>query len=89
MAAVSDLLYNQPRLLGVSGASADMRELLASDAREATEASALLVYRIWRQLGSLIPALQELDALIFTGGIGERPRGDTGTGVHGSRMADQ
>lgn len=70
-AAVSDLLYRQSGLLGVSGISGDMRTLLASPAPEAREAVDLFVYRILRHLGSLVATLGGLDALIFTGGIGE------------------
>ena len=69
--ALSELLYRRCGLLGVSGISDDMRELLASDAAEAKEAVDLFVYRIGRELGSLAAALGGLDALVFTGGIGE------------------
>ncbi|MCI0466364.1 MAG: acetate/propionate family kinase [Beijerinckiaceae bacterium] len=69
--AANHLLYNQSGLLGVSGISDDMRELLAADDPRAEEAIALFVYRIGRELGSLAAALGGLDALIFTAGIGE------------------
>lgn len=65
------LLYEQSGLLGVSGISSDMRELLASPDPGAAEAIDLFVYRIGRELGSLSAALGGLDALVFTGGIGE------------------
>lgn len=71
VAAVTELLYQHSGLLGVSGISGDMRTLLASDAPEADEAIDLFVYRIGRELGSLAAALGGLDALVFTGGIGE------------------
>jgi acetate kinase len=48
-----------------------MRELLASGDPRAAEAIDLFVYRIGRELGSLAAALGGLDALVFTGGIGE------------------
>jgi acetate kinase len=70
-AALQRLLYERSGLLGVSGISSDMRTLLASDAPSAKEAIDLFVYRIGRELGSLAAALGGLDALIFTGGIGE------------------
>lgn len=70
-AEVSRLLYEQSGLLGVSGVSDDMRELLASPNPDAAEAVDLFVYRIGRELGSLAAALNGLDALVFTGGIGE------------------
>jgi acetate kinase len=69
--ALTDLLYRKSGLLGVSGISNDMRTLLASAAPEAREAVDMFVYRITRELGSLAAALGGLDALIFTGGIGE------------------
>jgi len=68
---VSELLNHQSGLLGVSGISGDMRTLLASDSPEAAEALALFVQRVQRELGSLAAALGGLDALVFTGGIGE------------------
>ena len=67
---VTDLLYRRSGLLGVSGISADMRELLASRSERAAEAIELFVYGAARQLGGLIATLGGLDALIFTGGIG-------------------
>jgi acetate kinase len=69
--AIEKLIYNQSGLLGVSGVSSDMRELLASDEPRARLAVDLYVYRIGRELGSLAAALGGLDALVFTGGIGE------------------
>ncbi|MYL24365.1 acetate/propionate family kinase [Vreelandella massiliensis] len=68
---VSTLLYKKSGLLGVSGISSDMRELLKSDAPEAHEAIELYCYRIAREIGSLVAALGGLDQLIFTAGIGE------------------
>ncbi|MCJ2185722.1 acetate/propionate family kinase [Novosphingobium beihaiensis] len=68
---VSEMLYHRSGLLGVSGISNDMQALLASPALEAREAVDLFVYRIVRELGSLAAALGGLDALVFTGGIGE------------------
>lgn len=69
--ALTRLLYKESGLLGVSGISQDMRALLASTAPEAAEAVALFCYRITRELGSLAAAAGGLDALVFTGGIGE------------------
>jgi len=70
-AEVEDLLYHRSGLLGVSGVSSDMRELLASDSPQAREAIELFAYRAARELGSLVAALGGLDALVFTAGIGE------------------
>jgi acetate kinase len=69
--AIERLIYNQSGLLGVSGVSSDMRTLLASSEPRAALAVDLYVYRIGRELGSLAAALGGLDALVFTGGIGE------------------
>ena len=69
--AIERLIYKESGLLGVSGISSDMRELLASDAPRAALAVELFVYRIGRELGSLAAALGGLDALVFTAGIGE------------------
>ena len=68
---LEELLYRQSGLLGVSGLSSDMRTLLESSSPAAAEAIDLFVYRIGRELGSLAAALGGLDALVFTGGIGE------------------
>jgi len=70
--ALERLLYEESGLLGVSGISSDMRVLLDSDDPRAAEALDLFVYRIRLELGSLAAALDGLDALVFTGGIGER-----------------
>jgi len=68
---LTELLYHRSGLLGVSGASGDMRDLLASKEASAAEAVEYFCYRISRELGSLAAALGGLDALVFTGGIGE------------------
>lgn len=70
-AQVGRLLHTESGLLGISGVSDDMRTLLASPAPHAAEAVELFVHRIKREIGSLAAALDGLDALIFTGGIGE------------------
>ncbi len=68
---MSRILYKESGLLGVSGISQDMRTLLSSDKPEAREAVDLFCYRIVRELGSLVAAAGGIDALVFTGGIGE------------------
>ncbi|MCB1948671.1 acetate/propionate family kinase [Nitrosomonas sp.] len=68
---VADLLNNKSGLLGVSGISSDMRELLDNDSPYAAEAIDLFVYCAGRELGSLAAALGGLDTLVFTAGIGE------------------
>jgi len=68
---LEDLLYNKSGLLGLSGISSDMKTLLASNDPHAREAVDQFCYAIVRHLGSLSAALGGLDALVFTGGIGE------------------
>jgi acetate kinase len=85
--ALEQLLYHECGLLGVSGISSDMRTLLASDDPSAKEAIELFVYRIGRELGSLAAALGGLDALVFTGGIGERSANIRCTNLPSGRMA--
>ena len=67
------VLYTKSGLLGVSGLSNDMRLLRSKAATDADAKRAidLFVYRIAREIGSLISALNGLDGLVFTGGIGE------------------
>jgi acetate kinase len=70
-AQISKLLYEESGLMGVSGISDDMQVLLSAQDPRAAEAIDLFVYRIGLELGSLAAALHGLDALVFTGGIGE------------------
>jgi acetate kinase len=69
---LEELIYKKSGLLGVSGISSDMRTLRSSDDPRAREAIDLFIYRIVREVGSLAAALGGLDALVFTGGIGQR-----------------
>ena len=68
---MSDLLYKQSGLLGLSGLSHDMRELEASSSPHAREAIDYFVFRIRREIGGLAATLGGLDGLVFCGGIGE------------------
>lgn len=68
---LEQLLYHRSGLLGVSGFSMDMRELLATELPAAKFSVDLYCYRARLELGSLVAALGGLDALVFTGGIGE------------------
>lgn len=70
-AALSDLLYRESGLLGVSGLSGDLRDLLASDATTARQAVDLYVHHLVRGIGAMAATLGGLDALVFSGGIGE------------------
>jgi acetate kinase len=68
---LEDLIYRKSGLLGVSGISSDMRALRASSDSHAREAIDLFVHRIVRETGSLVAALDGVDAFVFSGGIGE------------------
>jgi len=70
---IDALLNKQSGLLGLSGTSGDMRDLLEREARDdrAAEAVALFCYRAKKYVGAYAAALGGLDALIFAGGIGE------------------
>ncbi|MDQ1745184.1 MAG: acetate kinase [Pseudonocardiales bacterium] len=74
LAAVLDQLNTRSGLLGLSGISNDMRSLeQAADAGSAAAALAIEVfcYRLAKAIGALAVALERLDAVVFTGGIGE------------------
>ncbi len=68
---VETMLYSRSGLLGVSGVSNDVRELLNSDDPHAREAIELFVFRLAREAGGLASSLGGLDGLVFTAGIGE------------------
>jgi acetate kinase len=72
-ATLSKVVNHQAGLLGVSGISADMRDLLQRERSDthAAEALALFCYQARKFLGALAAALGGLNTLIFTGGIGE------------------
>lgn len=71
MSEVEALLYRKSGLLGVSGISSDVRDLLASPAPHAREALDLLTYRVARHIGALAAVLGGLDGIVFTAGVGE------------------
>lgn len=68
---LEDLLYRQSGLLGLSGISGDMRDLLASGKPQAQAAVEYYCYWAARHAGSLITALGGIDGLVFTAGVGE------------------
>jgi acetate kinase len=72
-AALNRLVNHEAGLLGVSGLSADMRDLLGKEANDprAADAIALFCYVARRSVGALAAVLGGLDTLIFTAGIGE------------------
>ncbi|MGD0050719.1 MAG: acetate/propionate family kinase [Vulcanimicrobiaceae bacterium] len=71
---LDEVLTRRSGLLGVSGTSADMRELLERRATDAAAAEAveLFVYQAKKNIGAFVAVLDGLDTLVFTGGIGER-----------------
>ena len=72
--AISRLINRQSGLLGASGTSGDMRDLLSAEASDprAADAIALFCYQAKKYLGASAAALGGLDLLVFTAGIGER-----------------
>ena len=71
---LEDLLYRKSGLLGLSGISPDMRILLASNKPEAKEAVDYYCYSAARHAASLVAALEGIDAIVFTGGVGENAK---------------
>jgi acetate kinase len=68
---VEDILYKKSGLLGISGISNDMRELLSSNEPGARLAIDYFVYHTAKELGALAAVLRGIDGLVFTAGIGE------------------
>ncbi|HEY4596300.1 MAG TPA: acetate kinase, partial [Thermoanaerobaculia bacterium] len=71
-AEVETILYKKSGLLGISGISNDMRDLLGSPDPAARLAVDYFVYQAAKQVGALAAVLGGVDALVFTAGIGER-----------------
>jgi acetate kinase len=74
VAALGELLDRRSGLLGVSGSSPDMRDLLAREHEDprAEDAIALFCHQARKAIGALATTLGGLDTLVFSGGIGER-----------------
>ena len=75
---ISDLLNKKSGLLGISGVSNDMRDLLKASKSKNVKASAraklaieIFIYRIEKYIGAYQVAMKGLDAVVFTAGIGE------------------
>jgi acetate kinase len=68
---VEEVLYKKSGLLGISGISNDMRDLLGRAEPEARLAVDYFVFRTAKEIGALAAAVGGLDALVFTAGIGE------------------
>ena len=92
--AVATLLYRQSGLLGLSGISGDVRELEASADPAAAEALGHFVEQVVQGIGRMAAALRGVDAIVFTGGIGEnaaalRARMVQGCGWLGAALDDE
>lgn len=72
VADLEDLFYKQSGLLGISGSSADMRDLLEAKQPRAQLAVDYFVFHVAREIAALTATLGGVDALVFTAGIGER-----------------
>ena len=68
---VETLLYKKSGLLGISGISNDMRDLLGRSEPQARLAVDYFVYRAAKEIGALAAVLEGVDAIVFTAGIGE------------------
>lgn len=69
--ALEDMLYHRSGLLGLSGISGDARLLVESEVVAAGEALDIFAFRVAREAAALAATLGGMDALVFTGGIGE------------------
>jgi acetate kinase len=69
--AIDRLVTQESGLLGVSGLSADMREIVTADSSEAREAVDLFCHTARKHLAALTATLNGVDTIVFTGGIGE------------------
>ncbi len=72
--SVRTLINKRAGLKGVSGLTADMRQLLASDAPDAKFAVGMFIDRLVLEVGRAAAALQGVDTIVFTGGIGENAK---------------
>lgn len=72
-AELSDLVNHRSGLLGVSGVSPDMQDLLSREGgdKAAAEAVEMFCYQVKKSIGAYAAVLEGVDALVFTGGIGE------------------
>jgi len=68
---VETILYKRSGLLGISGISNDMRDLLGRSEKEARLAVDYFVYRAAKEIGALAAVMGGVDGLVFTAGIGE------------------
>ncbi len=69
---LAELLWRKSGLLALSGTSADMRILLDTDTGAAREAVEVFCYRVAQGMAAMAVALGGVDAIVFSGGMGER-----------------
>jgi acetate kinase len=70
--AVETILYKKSGLIGISGISNDMRDLVGNADPAARLAVDYFVYRVAKEIGALAAVLGGIDGIVFTAGIGER-----------------
>lgn len=80
---ITELLYRQSGLLGLSGTSSDVRHLMQADSATARIALNYFAEHARREIAGMAAALKGLDALVFTGGIGENAQALRGEIVQG------
>jgi acetate kinase len=90
---LADALEHESGLVGLAG-TADMRELLARDDETATLALGIYTHRLRGGIAAMTAALDGLDALVFTGGVGEnapevRRRAVAGLGFLGAQLDEE
>jgi acetate kinase len=68
---LDQVLNRESGMLGVSGISGDMRDILSSDAPRAKLAFEIYAHRVCREIGAMAGVLGGADAIVFTGGVGE------------------
>lgn len=69
--AVEEMLYRRSGLAGLAGLSGDMQELMAAQTPQSREALDYFALTVCRQIGALTAALEGVDRIVFTAGIGE------------------
>ncbi|MDB5093891.1 MAG: acetate kinase [Candidatus Eremiobacteraeota bacterium] len=85
---LEDVLERRSGLLGISGRSGDVRELLAAhDDADARLALDVLAWRLRAGIGAMIGVLGGVDLIVFTGGVGEHAREIRAAGVQGAAAA--
>lgn len=68
---VEKLLNKQSGLLGISGVSSDLRQVVKAETEQSTLAIDTYIHRLRSNIGAMIASLQGLDAIVFTAGVGE------------------